>query len=105
MSLWIDLVKFYGDNFHIPAIVVEYMVVLDILRESVTGYSNSRISNKYDLSIQEVSEILNEFLGFAGWNFDLDFNPIALYNKSNSNFQADMTKAQSNYMMPNKVAV
>ena len=32
-------------------------------------------------------------------------NMNSLYNKSNSNFQADMTKAQSNYMMPNKVAV
>ena len=31
-------------------------------------------------------------------------NLNSLYNKS-SNFQADMTKAQSNYMSPNKVAV
>lgn len=30
------------------------------------------------------------------------YNLGSLYNKS-SNFQADMTKAQSNYMMPNKV--
>lgn len=33
----------------------------------------------------------------------LALNMNSLYNKSNSNFQADMTKAQSNYMMPNKV--
>ena len=31
-------------------------------------------------------------------------NLNSLYNKS-SNFQADMTKAQSNYMSPNKVSV
>lgn len=30
------------------------------------------------------------------------YNLGSLYNKS-SNFQADMTKAQSNYMTPNKV--
>jgi len=30
------------------------------------------------------------------------YNLSSLYNKS-SNFQADMTKAQSNYMTPNKV--
>lgn len=33
----------------------------------------------------------------------LALNSNSLYNKSNSNFQANMTKAQSNYMMPNKV--
>ena len=52
------------------------------------GLSNARIAKKNLLDIYFVSKVLSEEVDFEGWNYDLDFSPLAIYNRSNENFLA-----------------
>jgi len=80
-TLWDEVKKYYEEQFSIPQIVTEYISVQEILKRSATGYSNRRIARQFNLPTKYVENVLIDHLLFTGWESDLDFNPLALYNK------------------------
>lgn len=85
---WIDFRKYYARKFGTTEQMVDLIASYETIRLCVTGYSNRRISNRLLISVIDVEETIFEFLDFLGWDYDLDFSPIALYNKSNGIFMA-----------------
>lgn len=85
---WTMFRKFYARKFGISEKMVDLIASYEILKLSVSGYSNKRISNRLLVSATDVQDSLLEFLDFFGWDFDLDFSPISLYNKSKGVFMA-----------------
>jgi len=85
-KLWNNFTKSYGDATGLPAKVVDYLSVLDIIRYSATGMSNSRIGSRLSLDDDYVSKLLILYLNFSGWESDLEFNPFALYKQSDGDF-------------------
>lgn len=82
ITVW-DLIKdFYKTKFGIPRKIIDLISVIEILKLSVQGYSNEKIARYSEDGIQYIIDVLAEFLDFTGWDSDLDFSPIALYNKS-----------------------
>lgn len=59
------------------------MAVDMILRDSVSGISNKKIAYKLNLDENYIKETLKEFLGFEGWEQDLDLNPWYVYRRTN----------------------
>jgi hypothetical protein len=69
----------------IPEVVVDMIAVEPILRHCVTGYSISKIVRYTLMQRKYVKTVLNEYFEFDGWTDDLDFSPIAFYNRSYGN--------------------
>jgi hypothetical protein len=87
LNLW-DVIKlFYKQNFNIPERVIDYISVKPILIKSLSGYSNHRIALSLNEDIEYIVNILYEFLKFDGWDEDLEFNPIATFNKIKGNLE------------------
>lgn len=87
-NLWEVIKKSYKDNFNIPELVIEYYANIEIIRKCIYGYSNSRIAFSLNENITYITDVLNSLLLFPGWEKDLDFNPIAVYNKCNDDYNA-----------------
>lgn len=87
MTLWDSIKKIYKVNFNISENIIEYYSVLDVLKKCVSGYSNLRISFGLKDNIKYIRELLYEFIGFSGWDYDLDFSPIAVYNRCDNNYE------------------
>lgn len=107
MNLWQVIKLHYKYQFDIPLHVVDYIAVRPILIKSLSGYSNTRIAIYTQESIEYISDILFRYLGFSGWSLDLDFNPIANYNKVKGNFilykqEISMISSISNVRLINK---
>lgn len=79
---------FYESKLNIPKKIVNLLSIELILKGCAEGLSNKRIALRYGLKLKEVSSSLEEFFYFGGWNIDLDFSPIAIYNKINGNYEA-----------------
>jgi hypothetical protein len=86
ITLWEVIKKSYSNNFNIPSDVLEYYANLEILKRCVFGYSTSRIAFSFNETITYIASVLVSLLGFSGWERDLDFNPIAVYNRSDDNY-------------------
>jgi hypothetical protein len=85
-TLW-DFIKYlYKKHFNIPGDVIEYYSLEPILKRSITGYSNTRLAYSYNITSQDIKNILNKYMGFDGWNNDLDVNPLAIYNRYCGNY-------------------
>lgn len=83
-----DLIKLiYWKKFGIPPMVVDFIAVQDVLRKCVSGYGNRTICFATDEPINYVRDTLIYFLGFAGWDDDLDINPLAVYNACDNSFE------------------
>lgn len=88
LTLWDEIKKYYEIKFSIPEIIIEYISIQEILKRSVTGYSNKRIARQFNFPTRYIENILIDYLYFTGWESDLDFNPLALYNKVNGDYIA-----------------
>lgn len=82
-TLWDLLKHHYEINFNIPGYIIDYIAIKDIIRDCVVGYSNSTIARRNKQKVSYVLEVLTGYLWFTGWLDDLDFSPMALYEKSN----------------------
>lgn len=100
-NLWEVVKLFYKQNFDIPEIVIDYIAVEPILIKSLSGYSNTRIAQSMQDSVDYISGILSDFLRFDGWNEDLDFNPLAFYNKSKGNLNLYREEILQNSVVSN----
>jgi hypothetical protein len=78
-NLWYQIVEIYKEKFHTNEEIINLIAVKDILKLSVSGLSNATIANHYDFDIEYVQSVLKEFLGFTGWDRDVDFSPLLLY--------------------------
>lgn len=81
-TLWGLIKRFYRETFNIPEYYIECLALLDILKRSVSGYSNIYIGRVLQLPSTYVKEAVSYCLDFNGWDTDLDFNALACYNKS-----------------------
>lgn len=98
MNLWEIIKLHYKYQFNISPDIVDYISVRPLLIKCLSGYSNYRIAFYTKESIKYISDILFKFLDFNGWNMDLDFNPIAYYNKVKGNlinFREEILMASS----------
>jgi hypothetical protein len=85
-TLWDIIKKFYKEELGIPDYIVECISLLDVIKRCISGYSNYRISQFKGSSINYIKEALSNTIAFEGWDQDLDFNPLALYNRSEMNY-------------------
>lgn len=85
-TLWDVIKAFYNYKFNIPPEYIEYIACEPILSKCVEGFSNVSIAKRFNLPVDYIKEIIIEFLDFLGWDFDLDFSPIAVYKNSNENY-------------------
>jgi len=83
MDIWQAVKGLYKEKFDIPAYVLDFVAVYDVLLKCVEGYSNVKISRYVSQDTKYISEILIRYFSFNGWDADLDFSPIALYNRCN----------------------
>lgn len=81
-NLWELIKRFYKDTFGIPEYYIECLSLLDILKRSVSGYSNSYIARVLQLPTYYIKDAISYCLDFEGWETDLDFNAIACYNRT-----------------------
>lgn len=82
MDVWKGIKNLYKEKFNIPTRIIDFIAVYDILLRCVQGFSNTKISKYSKLDADYISEVLMEYFLFEGWNSDLDFSPIAVYNRN-----------------------
>lgn len=85
---WNIFTEYINTALGVPITILNYIAVSDILLGCVTGLSNSTISKKYNCSIEYVTDVLNEFLDFKGWEDDLDINIYFVYNNAGMNLSS-----------------
>ena len=100
-NLWEVIKLFYKQNFDIPGRVIDYIAVEPILIKSLSGYSNYRIAISIRDDIEYVNGIILSFLKFDGWNEDLDYNPLATYNKVSGNLNHFREEVLQNSVVSN----
>lgn len=87
MNDWNYVLKFYKNVLGIPEFIAESISVYDILKNCACGLSNYRISKRYNINdIDYVAITIYQYFKFPGWQFDLDFSPLAIYNKVQGNY-------------------
>ena len=91
---WIEVSSQYAGMMGVPVNVIEYLSVTEILKCAVTGMSNSRIADRYGIcdSDNYVSNVLIDNLSFSGWEDDLNFNPLALFNQTDGDYMRYYSK-------------
>lgn len=62
-----------------PPYVVDLLGVQDIIGTCADGLSNQTISVKFELPIEYVDSVIQEYLRFPGWELDLDISPFMVY--------------------------
>lgn len=86
-DVWELILEFYEKELKIPRKITDYLSVSDILKNCAMGLSNSRIAKSNELDdIEYITITVNYYLGFPGWKRDLDFSPLAIYNRSRGSF-------------------
>ena len=77
---WDSMRDLIATKINVPASVVDYISVSEILLLCASGSSNYTISRYTDFDLDYVESVLMENLSFSGWNSDLDFNPTYVFN-------------------------
>lgn len=76
-----ELVKtFYRDTFGVPAIIVEYMAVYDILVMAASGIPNNIIAFDTEVSTKDVRDTIEEYFNFGGWDVFQKVNYWFVFN-------------------------
>jgi hypothetical protein len=85
-NVWELIQKLYQKKHGIPPEVLDLIAVKPILMKCASGYSVARIAAATGNPVKYVIEVLNDYFNFPGWDDDLDFNPLAIYNRCNGDF-------------------
>lgn len=85
-TLWEFFISDYSNKTLLPVSILELIAIYPVVKLCAEGISNMRISKRLDFPIRYVEDILIDYLDFSGWDLDLDFSPIAMYSRSNKNF-------------------
>jgi len=95
MDNWGVILQAYRTYLHIPGIVVDLMAVSPIIELLAKGYSNTTIGEMLDENPEKVSRVVQEVMGFNGWESDLDFNPQSFYQRSKFNMYKYVQEVQT----------
>ena len=85
---WKITKKLIATSLNVNQKIIDYIAVLDILKNCVYGYSNKSISKRTQVPIEYVENVLIDFMSFTGWEEDLDISPIAIFRSSGKLFDA-----------------
>lgn len=88
MDSWDIIQDLYENRLGIPKSITYLLSIELIVKGCAMGLSNSRISKRLDIDVFYISQILSKEVDFEGWTNDLDFSPLAIYNRSDGNFIA-----------------
>lgn len=80
LETWDKIVKFYRDTWGYTPKMVDYLACRNIIKEHCKGLSIQRIASRTDTKERDVRMTLHKYMGFDGWEIDLDFSPLAVYN-------------------------
>lgn len=86
MDSWKAIKSLYLEKLDIPEDIVEKLSSELILKKCAMGLSNLRISKQLDLDMPFIIDTLLTYFNFSGWKFDLDFSPLAIYNRCDGDF-------------------
>ena len=70
-----------------PELVIDYMAVTNILQMCVRGLANFKIAYFNSMDEEMIQRTIFQFLGFNGWEFDLDLDPWRMFVVSNGNYE------------------
>jgi hypothetical protein len=84
---WIEIRKILSNAKGIPEHVVDYLATINVIRMCAHGLSTTKIAYFNDLSVEQVENILFQFIGFKGWLLDLDLNPWSVFETSRGNYE------------------
>ena len=84
-NAWLVIQNLYKERYGIEPHLVDYVAVNDILKLCASGLSNKHICKSLDQSPIYVAQVLFHFLGFNGWDSDLDLSPWNVYNRVSGN--------------------
>jgi hypothetical protein len=80
-KLWNIFTEYLNKEFDMNEYLAYKIASSDILKLSAMGYSNNRISYKLCIHSKDVESTLINLLHFTGWERDLDFSPLAVFNR------------------------
>lgn len=83
---WIVLRKLYAEQTRTSETIVELLSVFFILKYCAQGYCNSYIAKRLLIPVDFVEYALVEHLNTPGWESNLQFSPVGLYNKTGGRF-------------------
>ena len=78
---WNEIKQFYLDSFGISPDLVDLLADNDILVMCASGSSNKSISAHLDIDIRSIKEIIQSVYSFPGWEEDIEFNPLQIFNE------------------------
>ena len=84
---WTEIRGLLSESRNMPELVIDYMAVSNILQMCVRGLANFKIAYFNHIDEDEVKRIIFQFLGFGGWEFDLDIDPWRMYAVTSGNFE------------------
>jgi hypothetical protein len=84
---WAEIRTMLSKAKNMPEIVVDYLSVLNVLKQCVHGLGNMKIAYFNDLEVEQVESILFQYFGMKGWLLDLDLNPWGIYCTAQGNYE------------------
>jgi len=84
---WAETRKLLSVAKDMPEHVVDYMATIEVIKQCAHGLGTMRIAYFNDLELEQVEDILFQFVGFKGWLLDLDINPWSIYETSRGNYE------------------
>ena len=82
---WGQIRKLYSEAYNMPERVVDILSVQEYLLGCASGLSSLKIADFDEKEKIYVETILFEFIGFRGWEYDLDLNPWHVYRSCYGN--------------------
>jgi hypothetical protein len=86
LTFWDLILSLYFTHHKLNPAIVNLVAVEPIIKCCVMGDCNFKIARAYKISQKEVEKILVSYINFFGWEYDLDFNPLALYKRVEGDF-------------------
>ncbi len=84
---WTEIRGLLSESSNMPELVIDYKAVSNILQMCVRGLANFKIAYFNNMGEKEVERIIFQFLGFKGWEFDLDIDPWRMYTVTSGNHE------------------
>jgi hypothetical protein len=82
---WEEVQQIYKEKFNIPPRILDYVACEEILSLCCKGLTNEDIAFWVNTDTEYVSFVIKEFLGFDGFEHNLDLSPLVIYNNCNGN--------------------